>query len=335
MKKSLIAMAVLAASGTAMAQSSVTLYGVADVFFAQVGSGVGAANLKQTRIQSGGMNGSRWGLRGAEDLGGGLKANFTLESGFTLDDGNVANGATMFGRQAFVGLSGGFGEVTFGRQYSAYDGLRGATNNTFDTAVATTGAAWGVGVADYTGRINNSVMYTSPNMSGFTAAAMIGLGENKTATNDATQTTSLRLQYASGPVLVGLAHQVEQAQAAGSNTDTTYTLIAGSYNFGVATVLAGFNTAKTGNSEDKEFQFGLNFPVGKQSVIGFGYTNQKGDVAGTKTTSASGMSLAAAYNLSSRTAMYAGWNKQTAKNEVTGADTADNSLLAVGIRHKF
>jgi predicted porin len=133
MKKSLIALAVLAASGAAMAQSSVTLYGVADAY---VGSQkANAVTVSGTRlvstatrnsvVESGGLSGSRWGLRGTEDLGNGMKANFVLESGFDISNGASQQGGALFGRQAFVGLGGGFGAVSLGRQYNAYDEVKG------------------------------------------------------------------------------------------------------------------------------------------------------------------------------------------------------------------
>jgi predicted porin len=88
MKKSLVALAVLAASGAAMAQSSVTLYGIADLWFGTANTDNGTTSLSQTLLESGGVNGSRWGLKGSEDLGGGLKANFDLQQGIRLDDGS-------------------------------------------------------------------------------------------------------------------------------------------------------------------------------------------------------------------------------------------------------
>ena len=115
MKKSLIALAVLAASGAAMAQSSVTLYGVVD-------AGVTYINGKDnwSGVTSGNNLTSRLGFRGTEDLGGGLKANFVLEGGFNLDagDGNSSGAAGTgfeFKRQSTVGLAGNFGEVRLGR----------------------------------------------------------------------------------------------------------------------------------------------------------------------------------------------------------------------------
>lgn len=332
MKKSLIALAVLAASGAAMAQSTVTLYGIADVWVGSTKDS-GATNAeRQTVMGSGGYNGNRFGLRGSEDLGGGLKANFVLEQGFTIDDGAQATAGLQFNRNAWVGVSGGFGEVRFGRQLTAYDTLRGATNNSFDSAFATTGTVWSRGVTDYTNRVNNQVQYISRTMSGFTGAFTYGLGENKTATTSATDVMALHLRYAAGPLLVGIAYQNEEV----SNTvDRSYTLVAGSYNFGVATVTAGFNRAKQDNAgRDNEYQIGVNVPLSNVSSVALGYTraslkNATGGNAG----KASGLSLTGFYDLSKRTRVYAGINDTS--TERPGLTDRDTSLFAVGLRHSF
>jgi hypothetical protein len=104
----------LAAAGTASAQSSVTLYGIADAYVQYLDGEDGL-----TRLQSGGINGSRLGVRGSEDLGGGLKAIFTLETGINIDDGTTGQGGVFWGRQAFVGLGSDFGTLTAGRQYGS------------------------------------------------------------------------------------------------------------------------------------------------------------------------------------------------------------------------
>lgn len=134
MKKSLLALAVLGAvSGGAFAQaaapSNVTLYGLIDVYMesatqSTLGTTAGTiVNQRTTRMSSSGLNGSRWGIRGSEDLGGGLRANFVLENGFAIDTGADAQSGLMFGRQATVGLSGDFGSIDFGRNYSLIDGV--------------------------------------------------------------------------------------------------------------------------------------------------------------------------------------------------------------------
>lgn len=120
-RQSLAAASLLALCGGAQAQSSVTIYGIADMLV-EYRNHMTAAGGSRTSVTSGGMNTSRWGLRGTEDLGGGLKAVFNLEGEIGMDTG--AAGAAFWGRQANVGLQGDFGRIVAGRSYStAYDFL--------------------------------------------------------------------------------------------------------------------------------------------------------------------------------------------------------------------
>ncbi|SOY68850.1 Porin [Cupriavidus taiwanensis] len=129
MNQKIVPLAAALVCGTAAAQSSVTLYGVADVnveYINHVGVVPQASNgfnsgrpQKVFRENSGGYSGSRWGLRGTEDLGRGVKSVFVLESGFNVDTGTLQQGGRMFGRQAFAGLSTSIGQFTFGRQYQS------------------------------------------------------------------------------------------------------------------------------------------------------------------------------------------------------------------------
>lgn len=333
MKKSLIALAVLAASGASFAQSSVTLYGVAD-FWVGSTSTTDAAGVKlsQTVQNGGGYNGNRWGLRGVEDLGGGLKAKFQFESGFTIDDGNVANGATMFGRQAFAGVEGDFGSVTAGRQYTAYDSLRGATNHAFDAGVAVTGSVWGFGVADYTSRTNNTLRYDSPTVSGLSGSLSLGLGENKTATVNASSQTALHVKFAQGPILAGVGYQAEKV----GTVTTKYTLVAGSYDLGVVKLNAGVNKADNTVLKDSEVQLGVSAPINANAQVAFGYATAKSETAaGADNGKRTGLVLTGYYDLSKRTRAYAATNSTTTKN-AAGATTAKTATtLAVGVRHSF
>lgn len=120
-----LASAIAAGSATAYGQTSVTLYGLVDTSIEYVNNMAGPAPTgvrgpadSRIAMTTGGIGGSRWGLRGTEDLGGNLKALFVLESGFLSDDGRLANSGRLFGRQAFVGLDSQYGKLTFGRQYS-------------------------------------------------------------------------------------------------------------------------------------------------------------------------------------------------------------------------
>lgn len=367
MKKSLVALAALAAAGIASAQSSVTLYGVADVWLGaqkqtydvvrrkDVSDEEAAKNgVRRSLLNSGGYNGSRFGLRGTEDLGGGLKANFVLEQGFNVDTGAQGSEGLQFNRQAFLGLAGGFGEVRFGRQYTAYDTLRAATNHNFDAGgFAVTSTVWGAasrytpdntdpkktmrvagfGVADYTNRANNQITYISPDFSGFSGAITYALGENKTATSSATDTTAFHVKYAAGPLLVGVAYQQEEVS---NSVDRTYTLLAGSYDFGVAKLTAGYNRAKHDTvGKDNEYQLGVDFPVASNARIALGYAYSKfKDNAGVRTGKSSGYGITGYYDLSKRTRLYAGLNNYSVK-DAAGVKTEKGNLYAVGVRHSF
>ncbi|WP_207002996.1 porin [Trinickia mobilis] len=174
MKKTLLVAALSGVFATAAhAQSSVTLYGLIDAGITYTNNQHGHSNWQQT---NGAINSSRWGLRGSEDLGGGLKAIFTLENGFTIGNGTLGQGGREFGRQAFVGLaSDQFGSVTLGRQYDSvvdYVGPLALTGTQF-------GGTYFAHPFDNdnlnnTFRVNNSVKFTSVNYAGLKFGALYG-----------------------------------------------------------------------------------------------------------------------------------------------------------------
>ena len=179
MKKTLMVAALSGVFATAAhAQSSVTLYGLIDAGITYTNNqhtapGQGHSNVQMT---SGSVNGSRFGLRGAEDLGGGLKAIFTLENGFGINDGTMKQGSRLFGRQAFVGLaSEQFGAVTLGRQYDSMVDYVGP--------LALTGTQYGGTQFAHpfdndnlnnSFRVNNSVKYQSANYGGLKFGGLYG-----------------------------------------------------------------------------------------------------------------------------------------------------------------
>ena len=371
MKKTLIAFAALSAiAGMAQAQSSVTIYGLVDAFFGQTQtetSGVGAAaKVKQTVVNSSGQNNSRWGLRGTEDLGGGLKGVFQLEGGFNTDNATFAQvspqGGQLFGRQAFVGLSGGFGTVSLGRQYTAYDSLRGSTNMIYDSNFATTADVWGAGVQDYQNRVSNSVAYASPDFAGFSAGVTYGFGENKRDAAgavpgvDAEGNAAIRIQYANGPLLVGFAHQQEKqfigssgffiatpvapATAPAFSSKRKYNLVGASYDFGVVKLVGQYNQAKgetsaTTTSKDDEFQVGVSVPFGPAAIAaGYSYAKTEGSGGAINENKSEGVSLLGTYALSKRTNVYAGF-KATKIERNNAATEAKANTVAVGVRHLF
>lgn len=140
-----LAAAALATAGTAAAQSNVTLYGIMDAGIEYVNH-AGANGGGAARLVSGGKNTSRWGLRGSEDLGGGLKGIFNLESGIAIDTGRLDTDNTLFDRRAVVGLAGSFGQVVFGRTFTTtydfmlpYDPMGYAPNYSWATSSTATG----------------------------------------------------------------------------------------------------------------------------------------------------------------------------------------------------
>lgn len=175
MQKTLIALALLAAANAASAQSSVTVYGKIDLGLV-IDSGASAG--KSVRLSSGVTGGSRLGFKGSEDLGGGYKAAFQLETGYCADSAagapNFCTGSNQFmGRQAHGDLSGAFGTLSGGRQYSL-----GYLNLTTIDPFGTGYAGQVNNIVDAAGvRLNNSVHYTTPTVAGLTASGEVALGE--------------------------------------------------------------------------------------------------------------------------------------------------------------
>ncbi len=326
MKKSLIALAVLAASGAAMAQSSVTVYGRVD---ASIGSETVTTNgvkaPSQTKVfngSDGGLTGSRWGLRGVEDLGGGLKAVFVLEQRFNVDDGAVTSASGLaegFNGDAYVGLTGGFGTLHLGRTYTVYDGIKAMSigSSVFDSAFTPTAQP------AYTVRGANLVKYVSPTFAGITVAGSVSLKEAA-----AKNVSALSATYAGGPLKVGVGFE---AAATGDNT-----MISGAYDFGVASISAGYATfdADGTGTDASGLNLGVTVPMGafKFSVgLRDGKTESK---AGAKITDLSGFGMGVTYSLSKRTTAYAGYSDVKTKTIATGLKSGTKKY-AVGIRHDF
>jgi predicted porin len=347
MKKHLIALAVLAASGAAMAQSSVQIYGIVDTYVGTTKDTIKSASAEQqTVVGSGGLKSSHWGMKGTEDLGGGLKAGFKLEQRFKSDDGSL-DGVNFKGESS-INLSGNFGTVALGRMATPYDDLRRKTNPIADTNISPVGDTIKNAKADYTDKTDNTVAYVSPTFNGFSAAVAVSFGENKTNVADATQHSSLKLQYANGPLLVGYGFQKEESQltagtpavATGQTDDKTFNLLAASYDFGVAKLVGGYQTMELESKGIKQgdndsLYFGVQAPVAKNINVYFGYAGSEYDaVTGTdyKTT---GYTLAANYVLSKRTDAYIGYKHIKKENDTSGADLGKVKTLAVGVRHAF
>lgn len=348
MKKTLIALAALGAmAGAAQAQSTVTLYGLLDANFGSyktnVGEGTAVKSLKQTKIDGGGLNGNRWGLRVSEDIGGGMAVIGNIESGFNIDTGTSAQGGALFGRKAIVGLTSGFGTVTLGRNTSSYDdvaadhAMMGATifdpsntnnGNSAATAQAAVNgllvpsAAGATALASFVGRnttwigynsrFNNSVKYASPSFGGFSGGLMYSLGEDKTTTVGASKTISANLKYANGPLLVSGGYQSEtetKSRTATAKPALENTILNFAYNFGVAKVGLGFNRAKYKDVTVAGRELDPQKEVSLSVAVPLGATTLSAGVARSKGDDlgkSTGFGVQALYSLSKRTTLYAG-----------------------------
>jgi predicted porin len=203
MKKQVIALAVSAAfAAPVFAQNTVTLYGLIDEGFDYTNS-VGGKSLSE--LQSGYAQGSRWGLKGTEDLGGGLKAVFQLENGFNVNNGKLGQGGLMFGRQAYVGLSNDtYGTVTVGRQYDSLVDYLAQTTANGNWAGYLFSHPYDNDNTDNSFRVNNTVKYASPSFAGFQAGGTYSFSNDTNFANN--RQYSIGGQYANGGLLVAAAY---------------------------------------------------------------------------------------------------------------------------------
>ena len=329
MKKSLLALAVLASSGVAMAQSSVTLYGVADASVQKTSGKAGATRSSNTLALSTNntMNNgnSRFGMRGVEDLGGGLKASFNFEAGVNLGSG--AADASVFQRAAFIALDGSFGQVYAGRRLSpsfnaivSYE-LTGAANYT------ALGNKFGFGNAT---RNSTYLAYTTPDMSGFKATVGTILKANNVAPNGTK--TEFALTYNQGPLAAGLAYDTVSQTVGKSKRDGS---VGARYDFGNFILAASYQNP---SGVRKGFTLGGTAKLGTASLT-LDIARDNGDKGSKK--KSTDYVLEAKQPLSKRTFVYGVIYHATAVNGAGGnalnavAAGGSNNSFGVGVRHNF
>jgi predicted porin len=339
MKKSLLALAVLGAfAGAASAQTNVTIYGVADVGIERTKLDPGSATW---RLSSGIQSGSRLGFKGSEDLGGGLSAIFALENGFDISTGTMAQGGTLFGRQAWVGLNGGFGAVKFGRQYTpifiALD-----TIDPMGTGLSGDGSGIGAVFRHYGVRMNNTINYSMPSAGGLSAEVAYGLGE-VAGDNSANRQIGLGAGYANGPITAVAAYH-DQNGATGSADSKTF-LLGGAYDFRVVKAHAAFadnrdhDVAGATSGRSRDYMLGATVPVGAGNIVA-SYVRHD-DRLGAGSNDADYWQVGYTHSLSKRTNLYTSYSiikNDAAANLSLPTGTAggtDISWFNVGIRHKF
>jgi predicted porin len=327
-----------ACASSASAQTSVTVYGVMDMALQYENDGAHS----KTGLDSGEYYGSRIGFKGSEDLGGGLKANFVLESGFGADDGILNSGGRLWGRASWVGLSGDFGAVRAGRMSSpifvvadAIDPFdAGMTSGKAGQSTSTNGM---LGIFHTAFRTDNTLTYNSNNINGFSGAAAYIFGETAGSAS-ANRQIGLSGVYDQGPVYAGVAYQnVNDA----FGNPSKQVLIGGTYNFGVAKAALAYqkNSSDLHTVDNKNWMIGVTVPVGVAGNVLASYIRSTDNTVPTAN-SGSQWALGYTFDLSKRTTLYTSYsrNSNDARSNIGGLAAANgltDTLFNAGIRHKF
>jgi predicted porin len=376
MKKSLIALAAVAATGAAMAQSSVTIWGVVD---AAVSRGSISGGNSVTRLVGSGISSSQLGFRGSEDMGGGMGAHFWLEAALNNDSGaggatntsNQGTGATAvagatnatlngtqgltFARRSTVSLTGDFGEIRLGRDYTpqfwnwtAYDpfGTNGVgTTRTMNSSLA---IASGFGGTSGTAvRASNSITYLfnhAPNATyaagrnGLHAAVQMYMGENFSDAAGGTKKdgsgSGIRVGYNAGPLSLAVGYGQTDFVAG----DMTMTNFGGAYDLGVARVMAQITKDKAGTTTGDGMLLGVTAPMGA-GLLRASYSTYENN---TSKAESKQTAIGYVHNLSKRTRAYATYARisnsggaNASLGGATGKANASASAFDIGMTHSF
>jgi predicted porin len=339
-------------ASSAMAQTNVKLVGLVDTF---AGSMRNAGDAKSTAVvNSGGMTTSWFGFTGSEDLGGGLAAKFALTSFFRGDTGAVGRftGDTFWARDAHVGLAGGFGEISLGRDL-APNFLPTILFNpfgdsfTFSPLVLQTqvplfnATGFASSIAGDTGW-SNEIMYTTPSFGGLTANLHYQFGE--VAGNTGKNNVGANVLYFNGPLSLTAFYQrvkvnnpvdttagpsVVQTVGALAATEQKAWFVGGGYDFGVAKLYATYDQTKHDvDLQDKTTSLGASVPVGAGKILA-GWAQTKRTGTGLADIKRNTTTVGYDYNLSKRTDLYA----MAMNDRITGFDNGNS--FGVGIRHQF
>ncbi|WP_322103104.1 porin [Paraburkholderia sp. J41] len=249
MKKTIIASTLGLAALGAHAQSSVTLYGIVDTGIGYQSSsaalGSNSGGRSAVKMVQGVWAGSRFGFKGSEDLGGGTRAIFQLEEGYNSANGAESTSGLMFSRAAFVGIADKtYGTVTAGRQYAPYYTLLSPYSPTTWLTGAYGAHPGDLDSMDTIYRINNSVIYTSPNIAGFTVSGMYALGGVAGSTG-AGQSWSVAANYIHGPAGIAVGFERLNNSTSGGGAWGANSTASSNGEPGVSGVTNGFQTAQT------------------------------------------------------------------------------------------
>jgi len=325
MKKTLLAAALLAGfAGAAHAQSNVTLYGIIDVGLGYHKIKDGSDSASRIGMVDGVQNGSRWGLRGSEDLGDGLRAVFQLENGFSSRNGRIGQGGRLFGRHATLGLaSDSWGQLDLGRQTNMASKYFGSID---PFAAAYTQANLGHAISSTnTRRLDNLVLYRTPDIEGFQAG--IGYSFNTRAadsaanfkTHDNTRSLTAGVRYLNGPLNVAVAYD-EARNAQSANKAKVYALGA-SYDFEVVKVAAAYARTTGGWLDGQSVANGVADAYGTESFA--------------KGFKADSFMLGLTAPLSEGSKVFTSWQRIKPKNDRLTLDDETSNVYSVGYTYDF
>jgi predicted porin len=320
-------------AGSAHAQSSVTLFGVVDLAARSVTN-----NTAQKRLEAGGSTASRLGVRGTEDLGGGLKAGFWLEGALTPDDGNAAG--FNWQRRSTVSLMGGFGELRLGRaknptglNWEQFDVFGATGMGSSDRLQQSVGLIPSDGVYGSFPRSSNSISYLTPGSSGLFGEATVAAGEGSLGG----KYTGGRVGYRGGDLVAAAAYGTTQVTGA---IDAKMANAGIAYDLKVVRLVGFYSTTHVGPARQDNALVAASVPVGAFSMrASYQLVKGKGSISNQE---AKMLALGASYDLSRRTAVYT--TLSDIKNTNTSFTVATGSPLTrgnyskgyeLGLRHAF
>jgi predicted porin len=340
-KRLAAAVAVSAIAATplfAAAQTNVQLYGILDAAISS--QDTGGPEGRTTVVNSGNQSSSRFGFRGTEDLGDGLKAIFNLEAGASIDTG--AGDSALFGRRAVVGLEGGFGSLTLGREYSPIAAIAAATDAFGQGFYGSNLSAFTTN--RLTRRLANSVNYKTPAWNGLKLLAAYSAGEVTTANTPSGDLKGVGVEYGLGGLYLGAAyHTIKRVQA----DEDKETAFGAAYKFdqlGGFEIKGNYMAAdREGSAKYKQSNLGASMPFGAHRVYANYQRQEQGAARGNS------WALAYTYSLSKRTNLYASYASLDnngsgvfglSSSSVTIAPAAtalgkDPDVFSLGLRHSF
>jgi len=321
----------------AHAQTNVTVYGIMDAAIASEDTDA-PGEKRRTVINSGNQSSSRLGFRGSEDLGNGLKAIFNIEAGVALDTG--AADSSLFGRRSIVGLQGGFGQLTVGREYSPIASVAAATDVFGQGFYGSNLSAFTTN--RLTRRLSNSVNFKSAPISGFAVLAAYSAGE-RTTDGPSGNLVGVALEYANGPFYAGAGyHRLERL----ATEDDKELAVGAGVKLGDFDIKANYLQADQAgaNNEFEQINLGAAYTMG---VNKFFVNLQRNEIENGARGNA--WAIAYTYSLSKRTNLYTSYGSMrnnargtfglnSSSTNVTPVATAlgaDPTAFTVGVRHAF